>query len=501
MNNARILLDSDFAVSELDRRLFGVFVEHLGRCVYTGIFEPEHPTADKNGFRHDVLDLVRELGPTIVRYPGGNFLSGYNWEDGVGPAAERPIRLDLAWLSTETNRFGTNEFIEWCRAAATEPMLGVNLGTRGPDEARAYVEYCNHPGGSRWSDLRATHGYREPHAVKFWCLGNEMDGPWQICQKTATEYGRVAKEAAKVMKWVDPSIQLAACGSSHRAMPTFGTWEYEVMEHTFEHVDFLSLHMYYQNPYNDVREFLANIEIMDGFIKEAVSVCDAVAAKRRSPKRMMLSFDEWNVWYKARTDEDHSKPGWPVAPRLIEENYDLQDALMVGGALIVLLNNSDRVKAACLAQLVNVIGAIFTEPGGAAWRQTIFHPFKLMAQNARGTVLQTKVQSTQFETKTAGPIDNIVASAVHNANQRKVFLFVLSRETADSVDLSIELRGFPPIKTCESFEIAGSDLLATNTAQRPDAVQPSENENFSLQSDSTIAKLRPLSWNFLSLSY
>jgi alpha-L-arabinofuranosidase len=259
MNKARIILDADFAVSELDRRLFGVFVEHLGRCVYTGIFEPGHPTADKSGFRHDVLDLVRELGPTIVRYPGGNFLSGYNWEDGVGPVNERPTRLDLAWLSTETNRFGTNEFIEWCRAAGTEPMLGVNLGTRGPDEARAYVEYCNHPGGSQWSDRRATHGYREPHAVKFWCLGNEMDGPWQICQKTATEYGRVAKEAAKVMKWVDPSIQVAACGSSHRAMPTFGAWEYEVMDHTFDQVDFLSLHMYYQNPYNNVREFLANV--------------------------------------------------------------------------------------------------------------------------------------------------------------------------------------------------------------------------------------------------
>src|SRR5246127_2574803 len=477
MKKARIILDADFAISEIDRRLFGAFVEHLGRCVYTGIFEPGHPTADKHGFRLDVLDLVRELGPTIMRYPGGNFLSGYNWQDGVGPIEARPSRLDLAWGSTETNRFGTNEFITRSRLAGIEPMLGVNLGTRGPDEARELVEYCNHPGGTRLSELRKSHGYEWPHGVKFWCLGNEMDGPWQICQKTPSEYGRAATEAAKVMKWVDPSIQLAACGSSHRAMPTFGAWEYEVLEHTFEEADFLSLHMYYLNPYNEVGEFLANIEIMDRFIKEAASVCDAVAAKRRSSKRMMLSFDEWNVWYKARSDEDHSKPGWPAAPRLIEEIYDLQDALMVGGALITLLNNSDRVRAACLAQLVNVIGPIFTEPGGAAWGQTIFHPFKLVAKNARGTVLQTKVQSTQFETKTAGQIDNIVASAVHNANQRKVFLFVLSRETADSVDLSIELRGLPPIKACESLEIAGSDLLATNTAQRPDAVQPCENEN------------------------
>jgi alpha-N-arabinofuranosidase len=303
------------------------------------------------------------------------------------------------------------------------------------------------------------------------------------------------------MKWVDPSIQLAACGSSHRAMPTFGAWEYEVLEHTFEEADFLSLHMYYQNPEKEVGEFLAHIEIMDRFIKEAVSVCDAVAAKRRSPKRMMLSFDEWNVWYKARTGDDHSKPGWPIAPRLLEEIYDLQDALMVGGALITLLNNANRVKAACLAQLVNVIGAIFTEPGGPAWRQTIFHPFKLVAQHAQGQVLQTKIESAQLETNTAGTIDRVIGSAVHDSNRRKVALFVLNRNDADSLDLSIDLRAFPPITGCEAVEIAGSDLLATNTAQKPDAVQPSGHQEFSVRGDRLTAKLRPLSWNLLSLSY
>ncbi|HYY29581.1 MAG TPA: alpha-N-arabinofuranosidase [Chthoniobacterales bacterium] len=500
MNKARIILDSDFVISALDRRLFGAFVEHLGRCVYTGIFEPDHPTADEHGFRQDVLDLVRELGATIIRYPGGNFLSGYNWEDGVGPVNERPTRLDLAWMSTETNAFGTNEFIQWCRAAGTEPMLGVNLGTRGPDEARQYVEYCNHKGGTRLSDLRAAHGCPAPHAVKFWCLGNEMDGPWQICHKTAAEYGRTAHEAAKVMKWVDPTIQLAACGSSHRGMPTFAAWEYEVLEQTFEHADFLSLHMYYTNPYNDVTEFLANIEIMDRFIEEAVAVCDAVAAKRRSPKRMMLSFDEWNVWYKARTDEDHGKPGWPIAPRLIEEIYDLQDALMVGGALITLLNNANRVKAACLAQLVNVIGAIFTEPGGPAWRQTIFHPFQLVTQHAHGNVLQAKVESGSFETVTAGKVDQVLASALHDVQRNKIALFLLNRDTSSPVEVSIDLRAFPDVIGCEAIEIAGSDLLATNTSQTPDAVQPTRHEEFSVRPASLTTSLRPLSWNVLSLS-
>jgi alpha-N-arabinofuranosidase len=501
MATAKIVLDADFTLSELDPRLFGTFVEHLGRCVYTGICEPEHPTADKRGFRQDVLDLVRDLGPTIVRYPGGNFLSGYNWEDGVGPVERRPVRLDLAWLSTEPNRFGTNEFIEWCRAVGTEPMLGVNLGTRGPDEARQFLEYCNHSGGTYFSDLRAQHGYAEPHGVKFWCLGNEMDGPWQICQKTATEYGRTAKETAKVMKLVDPAVQLAACGSSHRNMPTFGAWEYEVLEHTFDYVDFLSLHMYYENPLNDVLEFLSNIEIMDRFIKEAVAVSDAVAAKRRSAKRIMLSFDEWNVWYKARSTQDMEPPNWPFAPRLIEEIYDLQDALMVGGALITLINNADRVKVACLAQLVNVIGAIFAEPGGSAWRQTIFHPFKLATQYGQGSVLRSNVRSGSYSTKTAGDSARLLAASIHDQKNRRIVLFVLNRSTDAPTDLSIDLRGFVPVQNGKVLVLHGDDLLATNSAMTPDKIRPSEHTELSIQPDKVSTQLPPLSWNTLVLGY
>ncbi len=240
MRQATVQLRADAVIARTDPRLFGAFVEHLGRCVYGCIFEPGHPTADANGFRQDVLELVRELGPTIIRYPGGNFVSGYNWEDGVGPVEQRPPRLELAWLSTETNRFGTNEFIDWCRVAAVEPMLAVNLGTRGGDAARNLLEYCNHPGGTTLSDLRRSHGWDQPHNIRFWCLGNEMVGPWQMEAKTATEYGRLATEAAKMMKLVDNSIELAACGSSGRNMPTFGAWEDTVLEHCFDHVEYIS---------------------------------------------------------------------------------------------------------------------------------------------------------------------------------------------------------------------------------------------------------------------
>src|SRR5215831_9950816 len=397
MAKAAVKLDRDNAIGVTDRRLFGAFIEHLGRCIYGGIYEPGHPLADQNGYRTDVLAMVRELAPTIVRYPGGNFVSGYNWEDGVGPVQQRPRRLDLAWMSTEPNTFGTNEFIDWCRAAGVEPMLAVNLGTRAGDAARNLVEYCNHPAATALSDLRRKHGWEKPHDVKFWCLGNEMDGWWQMETKTAADYGRIATEAAKMMKWVDPSIELAACGSSGRTMPTFGTWEDIVLEHVFDHVGYISLHTYLNNYANDTAAFLASPDLVDRFIEEVAAIADTVAQRRGASKRISLSFDEWNVWYRTRrTQQQRTRPGWPVAPPILEELYDVQDALVFGGICIALLNHADRVKAACLAQLVNVIAPIMTETGGPAWRQTIFWPFAQMSRLGRGSVLRAQVESPTY---------------------------------------------------------------------------------------------------------
>ena len=314
MRNVEVRLHRDFAIGSTNPRLFGAFVEHLGRCVYGGIFEPGHPTADAKGFRQDVLALVRELAPTIMRYPGGNFVSGYNWEDGVGPVAERPRRLDLAWMSTETNQFGTNEFIDWCRAAGIEPMLAVNLGTRGADAARNLVEYCNHPGGTTLSDLRRQHGWEKPHDVKFWCLGNEMDGPWQMEAKTADGIrphrprGRQDDEVGRPFASSSPPAarRAAACRPS-------GQWEDTVLEHTFDHVEYISLHTYLNNYDADTPAFLASCDLMDSFIEEVAAIADAVAARRRSAKRIMLSFDEWNVWY--RTRRNRATPGSRKAGR------------------------------------------------------------------------------------------------------------------------------------------------------------------------------------------
>ena len=500
MIRARITVDLDFVLSDLDRRVFGAFVEHLGRCVYGGIFEPGHATADERGFRGDVMELTRELGATIIRYPGGNFMSGYDWEDGVGPVAERPTKLDLAWFSTETSRFGTNEFIDWCKAAGVEPMLGVNLGTRGMDEARQYLEYCNHPGGSHFAELRRSHGYEAPHDVKFWCLGNEMDGPWQIGAKTAAEYGRLAHETAKAMRWIDPTLVLSACGSSHRQVPTYGAWEYEVLDRCFEEVDVVSLHTYFANKADEIDEYFGVIDRMDLFIKEVASICDAVAAKRRSSKRIMLSFDEWNVWYKANTIEHMRKPGWPVAPALLEEVYNMEDALIVGGALITLMNNADRVKCACLAQLVNAIGPIMTETGGPAWRQTIFHPFALAARHGQGRVLQTKIETPTVATKTIQDMPLLLASVTEDPATGRLSIFSLNRSPTETIEVDVDLHGFDArIELVEALELHHANLKATNSKAAPDTVVPLRNDEVQVSGTTLRASLKPLSWNVLVL--
>jgi len=512
MLTSQVILDRDFAIGATHPRLFGAFVEHLGRCVYEGIFEPDHPTADEHGFRGDVLDLVRELKPTIMRYPGGNFVSGYNWEDGVGPVEERPRRLDLAWLSTEPNTFGTNEFMDWCRLVGIEPMLAVNLGTRGPDAARRYLEYCNHPGGTALSDLRRKHGWDAPHGVKFWCLGNEMDGAWQMETKTAWEYGRIASEAAKIMRWVDPTIELSACGSSSRNMPTFGEWERVVLEQCFDQVDYISLHTYLNNWAEDTPAFLASPDLMDRFIEEVVATADAVAAARRSPKRIHLSFDEWNVWYRTRgRNAVRVEKDWPVAPHILEDVYTMEDALAFGGACISLLNHADRVKAACLAQLVNAIAPIMTEGGGPAWRQTIFWPFKDFSNWGRGRVLRALVDCPAYSTVYFDPmgkqdlyfpiegVSYLKLAAVHDDASGSVTLFMLNRHLDDNLDIEVSLRGFGALAVEFAHQLRDADRKAVNTKDDPDRIRPAPLTGIKIKEGKAEVSLAPASWNVIRL--
>ncbi|MEU0095968.1 alpha-N-arabinofuranosidase [Kribbella sp. NPDC006257] len=502
---ARLAVDRAFVVGEVDRRLFGSFVEHMGRCVYTGIYEPGHAAADPDGFREDVLELVRELGVTAIRYPGGNFVSNYQWEDGVGPKDGRPRRLDLAWRAIEPNQFGTDEFVAWSHKAGVEPIWAVNLGTRGITEAVQLLEYCNLPAGTELPDRRVRNGSKEPHAIKVWCLGNEMDGPWQIGHKTASEYARLAEETANAMRRVDPGIELVACGSSNAAMPTFGDWERIVLERTYDLVDHISLHAYYEPKKQgkegkqgegeaDQASFLGSAEGMDRFIDSVVATADHVKALKRSDKEITLSFDEWNVWRQQEFPGELGLEVREVSP-LIEDVYTVDDAVVVGSLLITLLRHADRVKIACLAQLVNVIAPIRTEPDGRAWRQTIFHPFALTAKYAGSTVLRTEVSGPEVETAQYGRIAALWSTATYEESTGELAVFVVNRSESETVDFEVPV--FAGHQLVEHLALYDDDRGAVNTADEPDRVIPRRIADTTVADGICTATLPPASWHLI----
>ncbi|GAB3391069.1 alpha-L-arabinofuranosidase C-terminal domain-containing protein [Humibacter soli] len=508
MSRATITVDRDFTVGPVPRRLFGNFVEHMGRCVYSGIYEPGHPKADESGYRLDVLELVKELGVSVVRYPGGNFVSGYNWEDGVGPVESRPRRLDGAWHTVETNAFGLHEFAGWAKKANVEIMEAINLGTRGVEAARELVEYANHPGGTYLSDLRKKNGSADPFDIKLWCLGNEMDGPWQIGHKTAEEYGRLAQEAGKAMRLVDPSIELVASGSSNRGMPTFGAWEQTVLGHTYDVVDYVSLHAYYEEKNGDVASFLASGVDMDLFIEGVIATADAVRARGKHSKHINLSFDEWNVWYQtAREGDDipaaiEAKGEWREHPRIIEDEYNVTDAVVVGTLLNSLLRHGDRVAIANQAQLVNVIAPIRSEEGGPAWRQSIFWPFARMSELARGEILRLSVTSDRYETSKFGDADLVDASATWDEESGRIAFFFANRGLDEAADVDVSLRGFDGarITRAEVLEVPeGGDRFTTNNEQNQARVGLTSLEGAVVDGGSLRLSLPALSWSVVEL--
>ncbi|MFC5404852.1 alpha-N-arabinofuranosidase [Cohnella soli] len=495
---AKMIVDKEFVIGAIDPRLYGSFIEHVGRAVYGGIYEPGHPDADEQGFRKDVTALIKELSVPIVRYPGGNFVSGYNWEDGVGPVAERKRRLDLAWAAVETNEVGTNEFAAWANKIGAEVMMAVNLGTRGPAEARDLIEYCNHPKGTYWSDLRRSHGYEAPHNFKVWCLGNEMDGTWQIGHKTADEYGRTAVETAKLMKWVDPTIELVACGSSSRGMPTFAEWEATVLDHTYEHVDYISLHTYYGNRSNDTANFLAKSLDMDDYIHSVIATCDYMKAKKRSKKQMMLSFDEWNVWYHSAA-ADKQLERWTIAPAQIEDIYTMEDALLVGCMIISMLKRADRVKIGCLAQLVNVIAPIMTANNGASWRQTIFYPYMHASIYGRGVSLKPVIRSPKYDSKEYTDVPTLESAIVFNEESETLTIFAVNRDLADDLDVEVDVRQFAGYRVVEHIILDNPDPKARNTLSDPLRVTPRSGGGSELKDGCLHTRLPKLSWNVIRL--
>ena len=490
---AKITLAKEFKIGEIDRRIYGSFIEHLGRAVYGGIYEPGHSTADEDGFRRDVMDLVKQLNVPIVRYPGGNFVSGYNWEDGVGPVEKRPARLDLAWHTTEPNTFGTNEFMKWCKKANTDCMMAVNLGTRGPDAARNLVEYMNHKGNSAWADLRKSHGYNDPWGVKIWCLGNEMDGGWQMGHKDAVEYGNAANEASKLMKWTDNTIETVLCGSSNRNMPTFGQWEQTSLEIAYDNVDYVSLHQYYDNRNDDTPSFLAKTLELEDFIYSVICVCDYVKAKKHSKKKINLSFDEWNVWY--HSNNTPYEP-WSQAPSILEDIYNFEDALLIGSILITFLRHCDRIKMACLAQLVNVIAPIFTVTGGGVFKQTIFYPFEHVSNFGRGVALNPIIDCPKYDCKQYTDVPYLESIATYDEENEELVVFCVNKSQDESAVINVNLLDFDGYRPKEFISMDGYDKNDVNSIENP-FVKPHTNALPTVDGSVATIEVKPFSWNVI----
>jgi alpha-N-arabinofuranosidase len=493
----RIYADSRRTLAPVHREVFGSFLEHLGRAIYEGIYDPQSKLSDSNGFRKDVLEEIKKLGVPIIRYPGGNFVSGYNWLDGIGPKANRPAVLDKAWNSINSNEFGTDEFLAWCRLAGTEPLLGLNLGTGTAEQAAALVEYCNLEKGTRWSDLRRKNGIAEPYKVQKWCLGNEMDGPWQIGHMSAAEYGLKAADAARQMRYVDPSLKLVACGSSGPGMPTYLEWDREVLEQCYEYVDAISLHRYFTNAEEtggDSSKFLAMNLSMERQIDEVAAVSDMVRGHKRSPKKLWLSFDEWNVWYRARTGDavNGHRQG---ASHLLEEVYNLEDALLVGGLINSLIRKAERVQLACLAQLVNVIAPIMTNANGLL-RQTIYYPYSWALEFARGAALELLVESSTYDVSGMGAVSYVDAAGTYQADTGKIALFLLNRDLAKPHQVEIVWEGSSP-RPGDALVLTGNDLKATNTFDTPARVAPQKAEKPSTAGGRTTIELAPRSYTVI----
>ena len=496
---AKITLDKAYQIGRIDDRLYGSFVEHLGRCVYGGIYEPDHEEADEQGFRNDVLGLVKELKVPIVRYPGGNFVSQYDWKDGIGPLGDRPQRLDLAWKSVEPNSVGVVEFVDWCRKANTEPLIAINLGTGGLKDARELLEYANHPGGTFWSDLRKTHGTKNPLAVRMWCLGNEMDGPWQIGHKTAREYGRLANETAAMMKTYDDTLELVVCGSTASWMPTFPDWDLEILDLTYDHADYISLHTYVGNPDDNFEQYIANSVGMDAHIESVISACDLIQAKKRGKKQINLSFDEWNVWYRERDKNKLNQDAWTVGRHLLEEVYNMEDALVVGTLLNSLIRHADRVKIACLAQLVNVIAPIVAEEKGSVWRQTIYYPYSHASNYGRGTSMQVLYEGDTYDTPRYEKVPGIDATAVWNEQQGELTIFAVNR-MSETMQTQGVLGGFGEYEVTEQIAMSDADLKESNSKTKPNAVIPKTTDKPAKDGEMLTAVLEPKSWNVIRLA-
>ncbi len=469
--NARIKIDIDRTIGQIDPLIYGNFVEHLGRCVYGGIYEPGSSQSDKDGFRKDVLEAAKGLNVSILRYPGGNFASNYHWLDGVGPKDERKTRMELAWARLETNQFGTNEFIKYVRKLGAEPYFTINMGTGTIGEAQSWIEYCNVKEGPYYAELRKKHGYIEPYGIKYWSLGNEMDGPWQIGQLNADDYSKKAREAAKIMKLTDPNIKLIAAGASYPGGDPDG-WDRTVLYELRDVVDYISLHLYVGNPGNNYYNYLATPMLLEERTHVVKGMINEVTRKanRGSKSPIYIAWDEYNVWYRTITPDENLQE--TIVSNDLEERYNLEDALVIAGFLNAFIRNADIVKMANMAQLVNVIAPIFVEEDGI-FLQTIYFPLQLFANNVFGTSLDVFVDCETYSTpeffyfiESMGPTAKLDAvpyldvSAAYNNGEVIICIVNRHKEKEISTDIISQTGTFSG--SFRVYEINGPDIKAQN---------------------------------------
>lgn len=456
-----------------------------------------------------MAELVKELGVPVIRYPGGNFVSCYDWHDGIGPKENRPKRMDYAWSTIETNEFGIDEFCQWAEKVGVEPMIAVNLGTGSIKDAGDLVEYCNHPGGTYWSDLRGKNGHPEPYNIKYWCLGNEMEGSWQAGHLSAEDYTKKAMEAAKIMRWVDPSIKLVACGSSYETLPTYLEWDRIMLTELYNQVDYISTHNYTMNAGQGTTNFLASYKQLDTHIKNSAKVVEFVKAKNHFDKDIKICLDEWNVWNfqdikldsladldGLTTFEMTSAEKWETAPSILQEKYSLLDALVVGGLGITLLNNVDTVEIACLAQLINVIAPITTVRGGGVFKQTIYHPFHMLSKYGRGTTMKAAIEAPTY-TSEFGELPIVESAVVYDETKEEIRVFALNCSQDEDTEFTVELQGYGNKKLKKHLALFGDDPEMRNTIDQPDNVVMKEMDI--AETSGTTAVLPKMSWNVLIL--
>ena len=479
---ARVKIDTERTIGDIDPKLYGNFIEHLGRCIDGGVFDEKSSLSDPNGFRRDVLDAAKKLRVTLLRWPGGNFSSNYHWRDGIGPRDQRPPRLEMAWGTVESNRFGTHEFLNYAEKLGAEPYICANLGTGTWEEAQQWVEYCNSSEDTAMTRLRKQNGRSDPWKVTYWGLGNEMDGPWQMGHRSADDYGKFALEAAKLMKWTDGNVKLIAAGSSNFQPGVDWTgWNRTVLEYLKNHADYLSLHMYVGNPQNDFADFVASSMELSSRIKTAEGIIDAAMSGVRG-RKIYIAWDEWNVWYRARGDQQRGR-------RILEERYNLEDALVVATFLNTFVNHANIVKIANMAQLVNVIAPIFVNEGGL-FLQTIYYPLQLFANNTKGKALELFVAAPKYKSRRFDDIPYLDASASYDNGSLVVNVVNRHKDQAIATEFELEDKQFGG--AVEITEVNGLDIKAENSFDRA-LVKPTER--------STTAQGKMLRYSFPAHSY